>query len=170
MSLATTTDRPTTVHPADQHDRIRVQGARVNNLKDISVEIPKASSTLIAGSFRRSGETTPTDHGHVPQRPGGHLWTSIHNPQIPSVTPSQRHVPQHPPNSHGRRPPTASAGTKLTPTEGGPPWGDGRRWQGGSRFTPADTAASAGRPPAPTRSSAGASGHGSATPHTPCHH
>ena len=28
-------------HAADSHDLIRVQGARVNNLKDVSVEIPK---------------------------------------------------------------------------------------------------------------------------------
>jgi excinuclease UvrABC ATPase subunit len=28
-------------HAADSHEGIRVQGARVNNLKDISVEIPK---------------------------------------------------------------------------------------------------------------------------------
>jgi excinuclease UvrABC ATPase subunit len=27
-------------HPADSHDLIRVQGARENNLEDVSVEIP----------------------------------------------------------------------------------------------------------------------------------
>ena len=27
-------------HVADSHDLIRVQGARVNNLKDVSVELP----------------------------------------------------------------------------------------------------------------------------------
>jgi excinuclease UvrABC ATPase subunit len=36
-------------HPADSHDLIRVQGARVNNLKDISVEIPKRRLTLFTG-------------------------------------------------------------------------------------------------------------------------
>jgi excinuclease UvrABC ATPase subunit len=35
--------------PADSHDLIRVQGARVNNLKDISVEIPKRRLTLFTG-------------------------------------------------------------------------------------------------------------------------
>src|SRR4029078_12458739 len=33
----------------DSHDRIRVQGARVNNLKDISVEIPKRRLTVFTG-------------------------------------------------------------------------------------------------------------------------
>jgi excinuclease UvrABC ATPase subunit len=36
-------------HPADSHDLIRVRGARVNNLKDISVEIPKRRLTLFTG-------------------------------------------------------------------------------------------------------------------------
>jgi excinuclease UvrABC ATPase subunit len=34
---------------ADTHDLIRVQGARVNNLKDISVEIPKRRLTVFTG-------------------------------------------------------------------------------------------------------------------------
>ena len=34
---------------ADRHDLIRVQGARVNNLKDISVEIPKRRLTVFTG-------------------------------------------------------------------------------------------------------------------------
>jgi excinuclease UvrABC ATPase subunit len=37
------------VHAADSHDLIRVQGARVNNLKDISVEIPKRRLTVFTG-------------------------------------------------------------------------------------------------------------------------
>jgi excinuclease UvrABC ATPase subunit len=36
-------------HPADNHDRIRVQGARANNLKDVSVEIPKRRLTVFTG-------------------------------------------------------------------------------------------------------------------------
>jgi excinuclease UvrABC ATPase subunit len=36
-------------HPADRHDLIRVHGARVNNLKDISVEIPKRRLTVFTG-------------------------------------------------------------------------------------------------------------------------
>src|ERR1700746_616890 len=36
-------------HPADRHELIRVQGARENNLKDISVEIPKRRLTVFTG-------------------------------------------------------------------------------------------------------------------------
>src|SRR6188474_472631 len=36
-------------HSADSHDLIRVQGARVNNLKDVSVEIPKRRLTVFTG-------------------------------------------------------------------------------------------------------------------------
>ena len=38
-----------TTHAADSHDLIRVQGARVNNLKDVSVEIPKRRLTVFTG-------------------------------------------------------------------------------------------------------------------------
>jgi excinuclease UvrABC ATPase subunit len=40
---------PPSKHPADSHDLIRVQGARVNNLKDVSVEIPKRRLTVFTG-------------------------------------------------------------------------------------------------------------------------
>src|ERR1700730_4710371 len=36
-------------HPADSHDLIRVHGARVNNLKDVSVDIPKRRLTVFTG-------------------------------------------------------------------------------------------------------------------------
>ncbi|WP_245674367.1 ATP-binding cassette domain-containing protein [Actinoplanes rectilineatus] len=36
-------------HVADSHDLIRVHGARVNNLKDVSVEIPKRRLTVFTG-------------------------------------------------------------------------------------------------------------------------
>ncbi|RZQ66044.1 ATP-binding cassette domain-containing protein [Amycolatopsis suaedae] len=36
-------------HPADSHDLIRVHGARVNNLNDISVELPKRRLTVFTG-------------------------------------------------------------------------------------------------------------------------
>src|SRR5215213_10944410 len=36
-------------HAADSHDLIRVVGARVNNLKDLSVEIPKRRLTVFTG-------------------------------------------------------------------------------------------------------------------------
>jgi len=41
--------RPPAPHVADRHDLIRVQGARVNNLKDVSVEIPKRRLTVFTG-------------------------------------------------------------------------------------------------------------------------
>ncbi len=37
------------MHPADSHDLIRVQGARENNLKDVSVELPKRRLTVFTG-------------------------------------------------------------------------------------------------------------------------
>lgn len=40
---------PSTDHSADSHDIIRVQGARENNLKDVSVEIPKRRLTVFTG-------------------------------------------------------------------------------------------------------------------------
>jgi excinuclease UvrABC ATPase subunit len=50
MSIATRTDTQSpALHAADTHDLIRVQGARVNNLKDISVEIPKRRLTVFTG-------------------------------------------------------------------------------------------------------------------------
>ncbi|MDG4770501.1 excinuclease ABC subunit UvrA [Solwaraspora sp. WMMD792] len=50
MSRATASgERPSTPHPADSHDLIRVHGARVNNLKDVSVEIPKRRLTVFTG-------------------------------------------------------------------------------------------------------------------------
>src|SRR4051794_19771936 len=36
-------------HPADTHDMIRVQGARENNLKNVSVDIPKRRLTVFTG-------------------------------------------------------------------------------------------------------------------------
>jgi excinuclease UvrABC ATPase subunit len=37
------------LHAADAHDLIRVHGARVNNLKDISIELPKRRLTVFTG-------------------------------------------------------------------------------------------------------------------------
>ncbi|WP_455836168.1 ATP-binding cassette domain-containing protein [Pseudarthrobacter siccitolerans] len=47
-STATSTD-PNGLHVADTHDLIRVQGARENNLKDVSVELPKRRLTVFTG-------------------------------------------------------------------------------------------------------------------------
>jgi excinuclease UvrABC ATPase subunit len=49
MTMATKTDAPAALHAADSHDLIRVHGARENNLKDISVEIPKRRLTVFTG-------------------------------------------------------------------------------------------------------------------------
>jgi excinuclease UvrABC ATPase subunit len=50
MSTATRTDtQSAALHAADSHDLIRVLGARVNNLKDVSVEIPKRRLTVFTG-------------------------------------------------------------------------------------------------------------------------
>jgi excinuclease UvrABC ATPase subunit len=50
MSMATRTDTQSpALHDADTHDLIRVHGARVNNLKDLSVEIPKRRLTVFTG-------------------------------------------------------------------------------------------------------------------------
>ncbi|MFJ2721316.1 ATP-binding cassette domain-containing protein [Streptomyces sp. NPDC087437] len=50
MSKATRTDTPPPApHAADSHDLIRVHGARENNLKDVSIEIPKRRLTVFTG-------------------------------------------------------------------------------------------------------------------------
>jgi len=50
MSMATRTDTQSpALHAADSHDLIRVHGARVNNLKDISIQIPKRRLTVFTG-------------------------------------------------------------------------------------------------------------------------
>ena len=49
MSTATRTDAKTARHVADSHDLIRVQGARVNNLKDVTIELPKRRLTVFTG-------------------------------------------------------------------------------------------------------------------------
>ncbi|HEV7586221.1 MAG TPA: excinuclease ABC subunit UvrA [Solirubrobacteraceae bacterium] len=48
MSKTTGSQSPAR-HDADIHDLIRVHGARVNNLKDVSVEIPKRRLTVFTG-------------------------------------------------------------------------------------------------------------------------
>ncbi|MEU9032352.1 excinuclease ABC subunit UvrA [Streptomyces sp. NPDC048383] len=50
MSKAKRADAPSpAAHAADGHDLIRVHGARVNNLKDVSVELPKRRLTVFTG-------------------------------------------------------------------------------------------------------------------------
>ncbi|MDI1454141.1 excinuclease ABC subunit UvrA [Streptomyces sp. ATE26] len=49
--MATRTDetQPPAPHLADSHDLIRVHGARENNLKDVSIELPKRRLTVFTG-------------------------------------------------------------------------------------------------------------------------
>ncbi|GHI04067.1 daunorubicin resistance protein DrrC [Streptomyces cellostaticus] len=48
--MATRTDtQSSALHVADSHDLIRVHGARENNLKDVSIEIPKRRLTVFTG-------------------------------------------------------------------------------------------------------------------------
>ncbi|MFF6804990.1 ATP-binding cassette domain-containing protein [Streptomyces sp. NPDC012616] len=50
MSMARRTDAQSPAsHVADSHDLIRVHGARENNLKDVSIEIPKRRLTVFTG-------------------------------------------------------------------------------------------------------------------------
>jgi hypothetical protein len=50
MTTATRRDTQSAgLHVADSHDWIRVHGARENNLKDLSVEIPKRRLTVFTG-------------------------------------------------------------------------------------------------------------------------
>src|ERR1700754_26345 len=50
MSKATTKDpQAAAPHAAARHDLIRVHGARENNLKDVSVELPKRRLTVFTG-------------------------------------------------------------------------------------------------------------------------
>ncbi|ROQ77987.1 excinuclease ABC subunit UvrA [Streptomyces sp. NBC_01260] len=56
--MATRTDAQSPApHAADIHDVIRVHGARVNNLKDVSIEIPKRRLTVFTG-VSGSGKTS----------------------------------------------------------------------------------------------------------------
>ena len=54
MSRATRKDaRSPAVHVADSHDLIRVHGARVNNLKDVRVELSKRRGRPWTGTATR---------------------------------------------------------------------------------------------------------------------
>ena len=57
MSTATRTkSHPPATHGADSHDVIRVQGARENNLKDVSIELPERRLTVftsVSGSGKK---------------------------------------------------------------------------------------------------------------------
>lgn len=59
----------TTAHPADEHDLIRVEGARENNLKDVSVDLPKRRLTVftgVSGSGKNRWSSRPS-----PRSPNG---------------------------------------------------------------------------------------------------
>ena len=71
MSTATTvhtTPRRGAENPADSHDLIRVHGARENNLKDVSVELPEAAADGVHRASRgraRSSLVFRDDRGGV---------------------------------------------------------------------------------------------------------
>ena len=70
MTTATgTKTRSPAPHAADSHGLIRVQGARVNNLKDVTVELPKRRLTVFTG--RPAGqELAGLRHASRPSRNG----------------------------------------------------------------------------------------------------
>src|SRR6202000_2703599 len=49
MAKATENEKRSASRAADSHELIRVRGARVNNLRDVSVEIPKRRLTVFTG-------------------------------------------------------------------------------------------------------------------------
>ena len=51
--------QPPAPHVADSHDLIRVHGARVNNLKNVSVELPKRRLTAFTGATPRNTSDIP---------------------------------------------------------------------------------------------------------------
>jgi excinuclease UvrABC ATPase subunit len=66
--MATRTDtRSPAPHAADSHDSIRVHGARVNNLKDVSIELPKRRLTAFTG-VSGSGKSSLTRLGGMCSR------------------------------------------------------------------------------------------------------
>ena len=56
MTTKTKTKAPAQ-HVADSQDLIRVHGARVNNLKDVSIEIPKRRLTVFTSELFPESET-----------------------------------------------------------------------------------------------------------------
>ena len=69
--MATRTDTQSPVlHVGDSHDLIRVHGARENNLKDVSIEIPKRRLTVFTG-VSGSGKVGDLDHRRFAAGGGG---------------------------------------------------------------------------------------------------
>ena len=76
MSMATRTDtRSRAQHSAGSHDLIRVHGARENNLKDVSVEIPKRRLTVFTG-VSGSGKSSLV-FGTIAQRMGANARSTV---------------------------------------------------------------------------------------------
>jgi len=68
--MTRTETRSPGVHVADSHDLIRVHGARVNNVRDLSVEIPKRRLTVFTG-VSGSGKVGDLDHRRFAAGGGG---------------------------------------------------------------------------------------------------
>ena len=69
MTTATDENAVAAPHAADSHGLIRVQGARVNNLKDVTVELPKRCLTVFTG-VSGSGKSSLVFDTIAPSRNG----------------------------------------------------------------------------------------------------
>ena len=66
MSMATKADaQPPALPAADSHELIRVLGARENNLKDVSVEIPKRRLTVFTGVSGSGKSSLAVSYTHL---------------------------------------------------------------------------------------------------------
>ena len=70
MSTSAQTKPQATDHAADRHDLIRVQGARENNLKDVSVELPEAPADRVHRRLRVGQELAGLRARSPPSRSG----------------------------------------------------------------------------------------------------
>ncbi len=109
---------------ADTHDLIRVHGARVNNLKDVSVEIPKRRLTVFTGVSGLGQELAGVRHdrGRVPaadQRDLQLVRAGLHADAGPAR--GRRHGrpddgDHRRPGADGRQPPLHGRAPPPTPT------------------------------------------------------
>src|SRR4051812_12981169 len=97
--------RPNALPEADSHDLIRVHGARVNNLKDVSVELPKRRLTAITG-VSGSGKSSLV-FGTIAaesQRLINETYSAFVQGFMPSLTAARRRRARGPDDRDHRRP------------------------------------------------------------------